>query len=131
MTVRQCDKSDKNVWDEFVSKSKNGTFLFLRNYMDYHEDRFMDNSLIICDSKDKIMAVLPANIKDNTLHSHGGLTYGGFITDDKMTTPVIVEVYDKVIDYLKKIKISKLFYKTIPYIYHKTPAEEDRYQLFL
>ena len=27
-------------WNEFVERSKNGTFLFHRSYMDYHADRF-------------------------------------------------------------------------------------------
>ena len=34
------------VWDDFVRRSKNATFLHLRNYMDYHRDRFVDHSLL-------------------------------------------------------------------------------------
>ena len=26
-------------WNDFVSESSNGTFLFLREYMEYHADR--------------------------------------------------------------------------------------------
>ena len=33
-------------WNQFVAESKNGTFLFDRNYMDYHSDRFNDHSLM-------------------------------------------------------------------------------------
>lgn len=33
-------------WNEFVTRSKNGTFLFDRRYMDYHSDRFEDFSLM-------------------------------------------------------------------------------------
>lgn len=32
-------------WNDFVSESSNGTFLFLREYMEYHADRFTDYSL--------------------------------------------------------------------------------------
>ena len=64
-------------WDEFVAKSKNGTFLFDRNYMDYHADRFADFSLMFYNDKHKLCALLPANIDDGTLYSHQGLTYGG------------------------------------------------------
>ena len=35
-----------NEWNKFIAKSKNGTFLFDRNYMDYHSDRFHDYSLL-------------------------------------------------------------------------------------
>ena len=34
-------------WDTFVQESKNGTFLFVRDYMDYHRDRFQDCSLLV------------------------------------------------------------------------------------
>ncbi len=32
-------------WDDFVKVAKNATFLFFREYMDYHRDRFSDYSL--------------------------------------------------------------------------------------
>jgi len=33
--------SDKNEeWNEFIQKSKNGTFLFYRDFIEYHQDRF-------------------------------------------------------------------------------------------
>ncbi|MGG6545868.1 UNVERIFIED_CONTAM: GNAT family N-acetyltransferase, partial [Prevotella sp. 15_C9] len=35
---------DKERWDRFVRRSKNGTFLMQRDYMDYHADRFQDCS---------------------------------------------------------------------------------------
>ena len=36
-------------WNDFVSESSNGTFLFLREYMEYHADRFTDYSLLVYD----------------------------------------------------------------------------------
>ena len=59
---------DKHAqWDDFVKVSKNGTFLFLRAYMDYHSDRFHDHSLMFHNEKGKLIAVLPANIKTASL----------------------------------------------------------------
>src|SRR4029453_8772018 len=68
----------KAAWDEFVARSKNGTFLFRRDYMDYHADRFDDHSLLAYQG-DQLVAVLPANLAGDALVSHGGLTYGGFV----------------------------------------------------
>ena len=66
-------------WNEFVGRSRNGTFLLDRRYMDYHADRFTDCSWLAMKGN-RIMAMLPANISaDGVLHSHGGLTYGGWI----------------------------------------------------
>ena len=36
----------RQQWDAYVAKARNATFLFYRNYMDYHSDRFKDYSLL-------------------------------------------------------------------------------------
>jgi hypothetical protein len=64
ISIKKYDPSNKPYWDDFVSRSKNGSFLFYRDYMDYHSDRFFDYSLLIFKGK-KLVAILPANFKDN------------------------------------------------------------------
>ncbi len=44
-------KGEKELWDNFVKNSKNGVFFFLRDYMEYHADRFEDHSLIFLNIK--------------------------------------------------------------------------------
>lgn len=119
----------KNIWNDFVESSKNGTFLFNRNYMDYHADRFVDNSFLIF-RKGKLYCLLPANIKDNVLFSHQGLTYGGVIMNENCTAEGILEVFDILIKKLKQEGIKKFIYKPVPHIYHSLPSEEDLYALF-
>lgn len=68
----------KAEWDDFINRSKNGTFLFRRDYMDYHSDRFSDHSLMFY-FKGRLYAVLPATVVGGTLYSHQGLTYGGLV----------------------------------------------------
>ena len=36
---------NKIEWDHFIATAKNATFLFQRDFMDYHQDRFEDFSL--------------------------------------------------------------------------------------
>jgi len=50
--------------------------------MDYHSDRYLDYSLLIY-KKDVLISVLPANIVEDQLYSHQGLSYGDFILDKK------------------------------------------------
>ena len=119
----------KAVWDDFVRRSNNGTFLFFRDYMDYHRDRFVDHSLLISLGDDGPLSLLPAHRVDDTLVSHGGLTYGGFITDDRMGSVLMLDVFESVVAFSRAHGIRRLVYKTIPYIYHRLPAEEDRYAL--
>ena len=119
----------KKVWNEFVESSKNGTFLFNRDYMDYHSDRFEDFSLLIY-RKDKLYCLIPANRKEDTIYSHGGLTYGGMIMNNKCSAEGILEVFNEMIAYLNNHDIKRLIYKPVPHIYHSLPAEEDLYALF-
>lgn len=118
-------------WNEFIASSRNGTFLFNRNYMDYHSDRFQDNSLILRNKENRIIAVLPANRVGDTLYSHQGLTYGGWVLAYRHINPVIMlEGWNLMTEYLKGENIKKLDYRPVPHIFHSYPAEEDIYALF-
>jgi len=128
--IERYSSDKKQIWDTFVEKSRNGLFLFFRNYMDYHKDRFPDHSLIISEES-KVIAILPGTVIDGIYISHPGLTFGGFIIDNSMTTSNMILVFQRVIHYLKDQKINKIIYKCIPYIYSDIPCEEDRYALFL
>ncbi|MCJ8166856.1 GNAT family N-acetyltransferase [Pontibacter sp. E15-1] len=119
----------KDAWDAFVAASKNGTFLLLRDYMEYHADRFTDHSLLFY-RKGQLLALLPANEAGQEIHSHGGLTYGGIISGGRMKTGAMLEVFEAMTQYFRKEGFRKILYKTIPHIYHQFPAEEDVYALF-
>ena len=75
-TVRLYEGNDYENWNAFIGQAKNATFLFHRDFMEYHSDRFQDYSLIVLDGE-KWVAVLPANVVENQVFSHQGLTYGG------------------------------------------------------
>lgn len=129
ITIKRYKEEDKEQWDFFIKNSKNYLFMFERNYMDYHKDRFTDHSLIFL-KDEKIVALLPMNQKGDKLYSHGGLTYGGFISDYRMKQHTMNECFDMLIKYAKESAIKSICYKIIPYIFHKQAAEEDRYALF-
>jgi len=120
----------KQDWDDFISKSKNGTFLFFRDYMEYHSDRFKDFSLLFYDDKG-LIAVMPANREGDKIVSHAGLTYGGIVSDSRMKTPTMLEIFETLKQFLRKQGATELEYKVIPHIYHEIPAEEDLYALFI
>lgn len=126
--IRIYRESLKNEWNEHIARSKNGTFLTDRNYMDYHSDRFKDFSLMFY-SKDKLSAVLPGNIKDNVYYSHQGLTYGGLIIDSKCKTADVCRIFEEANTFLKGHGIKKIVYKPAPWIYATVPAEEDLYAI--
>lgn len=130
MKVLRYTPEMRSTWDAFVNVAKNATFLFQRDYMDYHADRFADHSLLFYTDKDKLLALMPANEKDSTLISHGGLTYGGIISDIAMTTPRMLEAFESLHAYARMTDIQRIIYKTVPSIYSSHPSEEDLYALF-
>lgn len=128
--LKRYDKSEMGVWNQFVCHARNATFLFDRGYMDYHADRFDDFSLMAYRNS-KLIALLPANRKGDTLYSHQGLTYGGWITSAAHFDGVIMlELWDVFLEYCRWNGIKEVIYKPLPYIYSHYPAQEDIYALF-
>lgn len=130
IAVSRYSPSHKGEWDAFVRAAKNSVFFFQRDYLDYHADRFADHSLLFYQDR-KLVALLPANLHEERLVSHGGLTFGGFLLDKGTTTRLMMELMANLTVYLRDNGMHTLIYKCIPYIYHTLPAEEDRYALFL
>jgi hypothetical protein len=128
--IRKYDLNDKNHWNSFIKEAKNATFLFDRDFMEYHHDRFQDFSLMAF-ANDKLVAVLPANRVGEEVYSHQGLTYGGLIYNEKIKLASVILIFDAVLKFLEAQNVKTIQIKTIPSIYHKKPAEELLYALFL
>lgn len=128
--IQRYDSSQKALWDDLVGQSKNGTFLFRRDFMDYHADRFADFSLIVFEDE-KPVAILPAHSKEGILYSHWGLTYGGLVYSHKIKLADLIKMLRAILAYLSENGIRQLQIKEIPSIYYKYPADELKYALFL
>lgn len=129
ITIRRYSESSKKEWDNLVAVSRVDTFLFYRDFMEYHADRFDDCSFLIY-RKDKLQALMPGNIEDNIYYSHQGLTYGGLISLAKLTLTNILEIFNIINSELKVIGVKEVVYKALPLIYQSIPSQEDIYALF-
>lgn len=131
MKIIRYDESMRTVWNQFVDSSRNATFLFNRGYMDYHSDRFHDYSWLAYKG-DRILALFPGNLdNDGTLHSHQGLTYGGWLLPPAhLNGADLLDIFALALKTWKSEGIKSLEYKTIPFIYHTQPSQEDEYALF-
>ena len=127
--VRPYQPNDFDVWNAFVSVSKNATFLFNRNFMDYHSDRFQDFSLMVFDDE-KLVAILPANRVEDALFSHYGLTYGGLVLGEKAKLSTTISIFRSILFFLNENKIQKLTLKMIPKFYNSAFSDELDYCLF-
>lgn len=129
ITVHAYSADNASEWNAWVAASKNGTFLHDRRFMDYHAGRFEDASMIVR-SAGKPIALFPANRSGDAIISHGGLTYGGMIVDQKMRTAMCLDVFSSILNHARAAGADKLLYKPVPHIYHRQPAEEDLYAIF-
>lgn len=127
--IDRYTEEKKELWNQFNKQCKNYLFMFDRNYMDYHKDRFKDYSLLFYDD-DKLISLLPMSEHNDVLISHGGLTYGGFLSDSKMKQHIMLDCFKALIEYSKEKGFKTIRYKCIPHIYHQQPAEEDKFALF-
>lgn len=116
--IEKYNSSYYTQWNAFVKDSKNGTFLFHRDFMEYHADRFEDHSLLVFEG-DKLLALLPANRVGNEVHSHDGLTYGGVVYGSKIKLAQVIKMLQTVLKYLHSMDIGVLKIKQMPVFYDK------------
>ncbi|WP_316632902.1 GNAT family N-acetyltransferase [uncultured Flavobacterium sp.] len=127
--VKKYNQNDYNIWNEFIAQAKNATFLFHRDFMEYHQDRFEDFSLLIFEDQ-KLKAVLPANKSENSVYSHQGLTYGGLVFLNKLKAEKVESILDEVLVFLKEYAIETFYYKPIPGFYFPNGNNETDFFLF-
>jgi len=132
MKVIKYEKKYQSSWDDFISSSRNGTFLLNRNFIEYHRNKFIDYSLMIVDDNNNILALLPSSLKDkSSVISHEGLTYGGLIVSIKSKLDDTINYFKLFLKFLNNNKIKFLEYKCIPPMYHSDSYFDDQYVMFL
>jgi hypothetical protein len=127
-SIKKYKQDDFSVWNDFIAQAKNATFLFHRDFMEYHKDRFEDFSLLVFEDE-KLRAVLPANKKENTVYSHQGLTYGGLVYTSKLNAEKVESILDEILLFLKENQIETFYYKPIPDFYFSEGNKEMNFFL--
>lgn len=127
--IKRYDETFHDSWNRYVAKARNATFLFYREYMDYHSDRFRDHSLLFFVGN-HLHSILPAHEVGDIFCSHRGLTYGGLLMDDDVTTADVLCLFEELNEYLRSHGFRKVLYRSIPWVYHRLPSEEDLYAVF-
>lgn len=108
LKVVKYEESKEEKWDSFVlSESVNGTFLQTRHFLNYHGNRFQDESIFVYKGENTIVAVIPGcKIIDDgrTIYSsHPGSTFGGILFSKQFYNVLHVEEVMNIIErYLEK-----------------------------
>lgn len=146
MTIIPYSINHRDVWNQFVRQSKNGTFLLERGFMDYHSDRFVDCSLLVYEgvdlspeekeqliTMDGLKAVFPANWveSERKVYSHQGLTYGGLVVGVDITQHEVLALMQAILQYYDRMFMARsVFIKPIPVMYSSQPNAEELYALY-
>lgn len=124
ITVRRYQREDYPLWNQWVKQANNATFLFHRDFMEYHSDRFEDFSLILCNEEEWI-GVIPAHKTGTVLSSHFGLTYGGVVFKNTLEVQTKQLVFEELFSFLKENLFTHWKIKPIPNLYSKVEDSLD------
>lgn len=130
LTVLPYSATYFNLWNDFIDRAKNATFLFKREFMSYHENRFTDASLLLF-KNDKLVAVLPANRTEEVVISHSGLTYGGLVCLKELRLKEFLCYWEAVLRHLSLNGITRIQLKSLPAMYARFCSDELDYLMFL
>ena len=130
VSIETYNSKYKSQWDIFVDLSKNGTFLFKRDFMDYHSDRFNDYSLLMFKDSE-LVALFPSNSDGKNIYSHQGLTYGGILVKNDIKFTQYLELFDSILKYYFEKSFKRLYIKQIPSIYNSNFNDELDYLAFI
>lgn len=128
MQVRPWRGDMAEAWNAFNARAVNGHFLFDRNFMGYHADRFEDASLVV-ETDGEMVALLPLNRTQDQAWSHQGLTFGGLVHAG-LGAQMTLDALDACAAHLQAQGVASLTYKALPWIYPSSPAQQDLYWLF-
>jgi hypothetical protein len=130
--ARPFTAADADAWDALVADAPAATFMLTRRFLSYHADRFDDRSLVLHDERERLVAVLPAAADPGepaVAVSHPGLTYGGLVCAPDVAGQAVLDALAAVAGELARLGHTTLRYKALPTIYHRRPAQDDRYAL--
>lgn len=134
-SISRYKPSERAIWDEFVSSSSNGTFLFRRSFMDYHKDRFMDNSYLIWE-RNRLLALFVAGVANNAadptiLIAHPGLTYGGLVHKADTKYYEVEKAYSEVVRLAKEEGFKKIIIKPVSRAFCSEFSEAQNFYFFV
>lgn len=129
LTISRYQAENLAEWNQFNADALNGVFLFHRNFMDYHQDRFEDHSLLVYDGK-KLKAILPGNQRENRFFSHQGLTYGGWVIAKRFSITEFMELFDLFEEYLKANAFISAQYKCKPSFFSGHFSDADAWVMW-
>lgn len=123
-TIAPYQPAQAAQWDRVVSESECACLLFYRGYMDYHADRFVDASLV-ARLDGRLVGVFPASAEEDGVHSHGGLTFGGWQFISSLSLKVRQEIHAGTLQHYRNNGYAKLTIRALPRFFLGSSAGDE------
>jgi predicted N-acyltransferase len=130
ITVHEYKENQRDEWEDFVSKSNNGTMFHNQSFLDYHESgKFNFHHLMFRDG-DELVGIMPGGLQDNdTVYwSPTGASYGSIVTKD-IPFNLALDIVDSLLDYFRERKLKHLYLIPPPLIYSHAYNQHIEYAL--
>lgn len=127
---------NEKEWDNFVeNKSRNGTFLQTRKFINYHpHGRFKDCSVCVRKGNELSAVILACEIEDEgnkIFYAHKGSTFGGItIAQNIYTASLVNELIEGIEKFLSENGFQKIYLKMVPNVYQKKGSDLLDYFLY-
>ncbi|MCD6098624.1 GNAT family N-acetyltransferase [bacterium] len=121
MKVELYTQDRYDDWENFVLQANNGTIFHLRRFLSYHPPGRFDELGLIFRQRGKIIGLLPAVIEGDTVVSHRGASYGGFVVANGVGIYNSYRMVDSALEFLLKEGFSRLVLTQTPQIYYLFP----------
>ena len=129
--VKKFINEDTAVWDNFIHSSNNGTLFHYRSFLNYHENIEFDDHSLLFYKNNKLIALLPAAIKQKTFNSHPGISFGGFIYNGNLSFTNANAIIESLIHYIQQFSYTKIYITIPPKCYHKNTSDYLEFCLIL
>jgi len=104
-------------WDDFIDSSINGTIFHKQKFLEYHIERQFSHHSLMFYKKNVLIAVFPASIREKTLISHPGASFGGIIYR-KISLSDLLDILELIEEYAKNKKCENIEIVPPPTIYN-------------
>ena len=128
--IREYTPDKREIWDNFVDCSNNGTMFHKIRFLDYHpEGRFKFHNLMFYKGSE-LVALLPGGLKENNtiFWSPVGASYGSFVTKD-IPFSLALEIVDSFMDYCRQNGIKEAFLIPPPLVYSINISQHLEYAM--
>ena len=125
MRIEKYDSRFQDFWDAFIEKAINASFQFKRDFINYHGEKFVDNSLMIFE-KEELVACIAGHAVGSEFHSHQGLSFGGILLK-KDNIFLLKKIVEELISFLKECQFTAIRFRGLPGYLHTCNEEINYY----